>query len=525
MALLALGSCIGSIGGGAGETISDEAAAQVGVSGMRRLSVAEYQQTVIDLLGLEAPNAREILPVDTLVPFDNDYTLQTPSEALVKGAELLAGDVAMAVVADATLRATVVGCEPSGPADAGCFRSFVERFGRRALRRPLDAAEIDRFAGLLDVAVTAGDFWAGVEAALRAFLPHPELLYRIEIGDAVAGHPELRKLNDYEIATRLSYFLVGSTTPDWLLDVAQSGGLASDDGLAAAAAKLLADDRARARINRFHGMWLSYATLSEQGVFGDMHRETDALVERVVFDEQRPWTDVLTSEETFLTPELAEHYGLPAPGTEAGWVAYGDSGRKGLLSHGTFLSAVAKFGDTSPTQRGLLIRTRLFCETIEKPPPDLQVNVDMPPMAPDPDACKRERYFMSTDPRCSACHKLMDPIGFGLENYDPTGRYREHEVDRPECVIDGEGDFAGVGGFNGPAELADLAVETGRVEACVARQLYRFAVGRMDVDEHDDALIANVVGAASAGGLRLDAFIVGYVTSEAFRFRREEAVP
>ena len=173
----------------------------------------------------------------------------------------------------------------------------------------------------------------------------------------------------------------------------------------------------------------------------------------------------------------------------------------------------------------MLIRTRLFCEVIEKPPPDLMVNVDMPPMAPDPNACKKERYFMSHDDRCKACHERMDPIGFGLENYDPTGRYRETEIDRPDCPIDGDGDFIGLGAFNGPDELADLAVASGKVEACVAKQLYRFAVGRMELDEHDQALIDRVVTDTSEGGLELGSFITGYVTSEAFRFRREEVAP
>ncbi len=524
--LTGITGCVGDIGGDPpGASISDEAAAEVGVSGIRRLSVVEYQATVVDLLGLEASTAREILPVDTFVPFDNDFTIQTPSEPLIKGAEILAGDIAEAVVADPTLRSNVVGCEPTGPSDAACFESFVRSFGRRALRRPLSEEEVARFASLRSFAESSQDFWFGVNAALRAFLQHPEFLYRVEIGEPVGGQDDLRKLGDFELAARLSYFLLGSTTPDWLLDAAEAGELETEEGVAAAAAKLIADPRARARLNRFHAMWLSYSTLSDTGLTGAMQTETNALLERVIFDEKRPWTDVLLAEETFLTPELATHYGLPSPGAQPGWVPYGESGRQGLLSHGTFLSAVAKFGDTSPTQRGLLVRTRLFCQTIEKPPPELNVNVDMPPTVADPNACKPERYFMANDAQCSSCHKLMDPIGFGLESYGPNGQYREFEPDRPECTIDGAGDFTGVGAFNGPAGLADLAVSSGMVESCVAKQLYRFAVGRMDLDEHDQALIDRVVEETAAGGFRMDAFISSYVTSEAFRFRREEVLP
>jgi hypothetical protein len=516
--------CVGDIGDGEpGATISQETADEVGASGMRRLSVAEYQTTVLDLLQLDAASASELLPSDTLVPFDNDYSTQTPSEALIKGAEVLAGDLAEAVLADPALRVGITGCEPSSSVDAACFRSFIETFGRRALRRPLTDDEIDAFAGLSEFAIEADDFWVGVGAALRAFLQHPQFLYRVEIGEPVASQPGIRRLDDFETATRLSYFLIGTTTPDWLLDAAEAGELEEPEGVADAAQRLFDDDRARARVARFHAMWLSYAQLSDTGVSGLMHDETAALLDRIIFDEARPWTDVLLADETFLTPELAEHYGLPSPGTEPGWVKYGDSGRKGLLSHGTFLSAASKFGDTSPTQRGLLVRARLFCQTIEKPPPDLNVDIDEPPPSSDPNACKAERYSMSKQEACSGCHTLMDPIGFGLEAFDATGRFRETEPNRPDCPIDGEGDFVGVGTFNGPGELAVLAVESGLAEACVARQLYRFAVGRFALDDHDLALLERVVADASGeGGLELDGFIRGYVTSDAFRYYREE---
>ena len=201
--------CVGNIGSGSpgGPTISEEAAQEVAVSGMRRLSVAEYRQTVTDLCGIEPAAAAEVLPSDTLSPFDNDYTLQTPSEPLIKGAELLAGDVAEAVIASPELRAKLVGCEPTSAGDAKCFASFVTELGRRALRRPLTSAEVQRFGGLLAFAEEAGDFWIAVGGALRAFLQHPEFLYRVEIGTPVAGMPGVYRLGAFEIAARLSYFL------------------------------------------------------------------------------------------------------------------------------------------------------------------------------------------------------------------------------------------------------------------------------------------------------------------------------
>lgn len=522
--LLGVAGCVGIIGDLGGSPLEEQTESEVAVSGLRRLTAQEYAATVQDLVGFVPNNVRETLPIDPLLPFDNDFTFQKASEALIQGADLLAGDVAEGIVADTVLRDKLVGCTPSGPADATCFRSFITSFGRRAFRRPLSTSEVDKFATLLAHANVSGDFYTAVDSALRAFLQHPAFLYRVEIGSPVPGTPGVSKLNDYEVATRLSYLILGTTPEVWLLDEAQSGNLATPEGLRAAAEKMFEQDRAKSRMSRFHELWLGYSTLTNTGITADMRAETDALISRIVFEEKRPWTDMLTSQETYLTPELATHYGLPSPGAGPGWVSYGDTGRKGILSQGTFLSAASKFGDTSPTQRGLLVRSRLFCQVIPHPPPELMVNIDMPPDSGDPNACKSERYFMATTTGCQNCHSLMDPIGFGLERYDAAGRYRETEPNRPDCPIDGSGVFDGVGNFNGPSELADLMLKAGGVDNCVAEQLYRYAVGRTELDFRDHGLIDRLVGESSAdGGMRLDQFVLDFVTSDAIRYRREEA--
>jgi hypothetical protein len=257
-----------------------------------------------------------------------------------------------------------------------------------------------------------------------------------------------------------------------------------------------------------------------------MQLETGKLLERVVFEERGPWVDLLRSTETYLNDTLAAHYGLPAPSGGEGWVSYGDSGRQGLLSQGSFLSAVAKFDDTSPTQRGLLIRTRLFCQNISPPPPDLMVNTDMPPEGPDPNACKEQRYSMWQTDGCKLCHAKMDPVGFGLENYDTAGRYREFEPDRPDCPIDGVGMLEGVGEFQGPAELSSLMIEAGGVDECVATMVLRFAAGRYQLGAEDQALVDRLVPIAQRdGALAFYDLLVELVGSEAFRHRREEVAP
>jgi hypothetical protein len=416
------------------------------------------------------------------------------------------------------------------------MRTFIEQWGRRALRRPItdDEAELwlhgeNGQGGAIEIAEETGDFAWGVHTVVRTLLQDPEFLYRVEIGTPVDGDPALYRLSDFEVATRLSYFLWGSAPEDWMLDRAEQGTLATPDDVREVAAMTLDDDRALDRIDRFHAMWLGYETMPFGGeVATDMKAESRQLLARIVFDEDRPWQDMFRSTETFVTDALAEHYGLPAPGSAAGaWVDYGDSGRMGLLSHGTFLSVGAKFGDTSPVQRGLAIRTRVFCQEIPPPPPG--VDPDQEPGTADA-ICKEDRYAVHSEGGCAGCHLQIDPVGFGLEAYGPTGQFRAFETDDPDtpddesqCAISGDGELAGVGTFNGPAELADLALSEGYLDACVQQQVLRFLNGRYDVDAYDEAYLASAVEPLAGGDFTFRELILGLVGSEAFVYRREQA--
>ena len=500
---------------------------QVAPIGLRRLTADEYDNTLLDLLLDETRASQLVFPEDLRTPFDNDYTLQEPSMALMEDADLLAADAAARLVADPDKRALVVGCEPTGAADEECFRAFVTAFGRRAFRRPLTDTEIAAFMALHAQAIEKNDFWVGVDSVVRAVLQAPSFLYRVEIGTAVPDDPALRKLTGYEVATRLSYLLWGSTPSDDLLDLAEVGALDDAGGTRAAAQDMLDDPRAIDRIGRFHALWMGYETLPhDYEIAAAMQAETRALMQRIVIDERRPWQDLLRLEETWIDATLADHYGLPAPaGAGAAWVPYGESGRKGLLSHGSFLSLGAKFGDTSPTQRGLLVQTRLFCLDIPPPPPDPDINVDEAPGDPESE-CKIDRYAAHREAgtSCKGCHDLVDPIGLGLENYDAQGRFRTHDDGKPECVIEGQGRIEGIGDFSGPAELADLMVSSGRLNQCVATQLYRFAIGRYAIGEPDAAVLQMLAEQMGEGDFRFDELLLQLVESDMFRFRRQEEV-
>jgi len=500
-----------------GESVSFDG---VGAIGLRRLTRYEYDNTLRDILGDTTRPASQMLPEDAFTPFDNEYAEQEASAPLIEGIEAVARDVAERLVADPVRLAEVLGCTPAGTTDEACMRTFVGRFGRRALRRPLAPAEVDDFTALgLEYAEREAAFEAGVEVVVRALLQDAEMVYRVERGTPVEGEPGLYALDDFELATRLSYLLWGTAPSEALLNTAQAGKLHTPAQLQEMAASMLKDPRAQVQIDRFHAMWLGFVQLPHSAELTNaMRTETAALVRRVVFEEQLPWTTLFTASETFIDAVLAEHYGLPAPAGGAAWVPYGDSGRQGILSHGSFLSVVAGAGDTSPTRRGKWIREQLMCQTIPPPPPN--VNVDLPPV--EKAECKADRYEVhSTAGSCAGCHAQMDPIGFGLENYDHTGRYRAHDEGAPQCVIDGEGELVGLGTFNGPDELATLLVDNDVLEPCVAQQLYRFMIGR-PIQADDRPLVLELGAALSEGDGRFDTMLLTLVGQPAFTHRREE---
>lgn len=504
-----------------GGPVTLPADALAGVSGARRLTRTEYDATLRDLLGDATNSGFALLPADSNDPFDNDYKTQIASAMLVEAVERLAIDAVRRALADPGKRDALVQCAPSGPGDAECLRRFVTDFGRKALRRPLSEEEVTGYLALQSYAVEANDFYVGVELVMRALLQQVEFLYRVELGTPVAGKAGTFRLSPFELATRMSYFLWGSTPPEWLLDLAQNDELRSTAHIRAAAQRLVDDPRATERVDRFHALWLGYHQLPHPvDLTNAMRAESGALVKRVVFDDRGDYLDLFRATETYATDALANHYGLPgAGGSTAQWVSYGASGRKGLLSHGSVLSAGAKFNDTSPTQRGIFVRTRLLCQEVPPPPPN--VDVDQIPQSPTSN-CKKDRYSAHASVgNCKSCHQNIDPVGFGLESYDRAGRYRTHDDNEPACLIDGQGVISELGGFNGPAGLSDLLVASGGLDRCVVTQVYRFAMGRREAPA-DAALVEKLTESFRQKNRPFAELLLDFVADETFAFRMEE---
>lgn len=505
------------------DDIPEDAPSGVGKTGLRRLTQTEYDNVIADILRDESQPAATYLPEDQKTPFDNDLATQSASRVLVEGAETLAGEIAQSLLADAPRRTSVIGCIPDDAQDAACMDSFVRDFGRLALRRTLTQTEVEDFTALgMDYASQGQDFYVGVEQVLRALLQDPEFLYRVEIGDPVPNDPGVFALSGTEIATRMSFLVWGSTPDAGLLDKAEAGELSDPQSRADTMAQMLADPRALRQVDRFHALWLGYDALphAPELVYG-MRTETQALVERVIFEEGGSWLDLFTATDTWVDATLADHYGLTPPASGEGWVDYGGNGRQGILSHGSFLSVAANPGDTSPTKRGALIRTRLLCDPIPPPPPDAPA--DEPPSA-ESGECKADRYAAHRDnPSCAACHDQMDPIGFGLENYDIAGRWRDHDDGAPQCEIEGQGELVGVGTFSGPAELSDLVLDNG-IDTCVAEHLYTYAMGHQ-IAADDEPYTEHLATTFADAEHRFDALLLELVAHPAFGFRKEEDSP
>lgn len=528
IAALFLSACEGTIEnpGGSVTTVRLPGDLAPQQTGMRRLTRVEMDQTLFDLFGETTAPAQRLLLPEQSDPFDNDYESQLPSGALIEGIEAMAVEVADRALADPTRRLNLIGCNPSGPSDTGCFTAFVREFGRRAIRRPLTDTEIQALLSLQALAVEDNNFDTGVKLVIRVLLQLPEFLYRVELGTPESGRPGVFRLTQYEIATRLSYFLHGTTPPDWLLDAAGSGQLGSTQGVRTAAERLMGEARAQGRVQRFHALWLGYTRLPQTpALAAAMQAESDALVKKVIFDDRRTWFDLFNAQETWADAALAAHYNLPgAPATGSAWIPYTGTRRRGLLSHGSVLSAGAKFSDTSPTQRGIFVRTRLLCSEVAPPPPS--VNADQPPTSTNGSPCKKDRYAVhASTGNCASCHQSLDPVGFGLENYDQAGRFRATDLNLPQCQIAGDGVVTGLPAgdlsFNGPDGLAEALTSTPAFDRCLVTQVMRFAGGRREKPD-DATAIDRFTEEFRDNNRDFRALLLTIVTDQTFAFRTEE---
>jgi Protein of unknown function (DUF1592)/Protein of unknown function (DUF1588)/Protein of unknown function (DUF1587)/Protein of unknown function (DUF1595)/Protein of unknown function (DUF1585) len=513
-------------GGGAASTPNTDP----GRVTLHRLNRVEYNNTVRDLLGTTLRPADDFPADDRGYGFDNvaDVLSLSPLhlDMYQRAAEQLVGDTLAG-----SQRKRVLGCDLESN---GCVESSLRSFARRAWRRPPSDSEIAKLMTLVSLAKSNGDRTElGFGLALQAVLISPHFVFRVEL-DPTPSSTTPHALTSHELATRLSYFLWSTTPDDELSGLADNGKLTQPDVLVAQVARMLASDKAAALVQNFAGQWLYTRKIDEvqpdsakfpnfdAALRTAMKRETELLFEQIAF-HGLPANELLTANFTFLNDRLAKHYGLPAVGSaEPKRVQLSGDQRTGFLSHAGILTVTSHPTGTSPVLRGKWVLNELLCQAIPPPPPGVDTKVAMETM---PTGSLRQRLEEHrSNPACASCHNLMDPIGFGLENYDPVGVYRTQDGAFP---VDASGALPDGSKFSGARELAALVSEDERFPRCMTEKLYTYALGRapdLRTSGHmDEDTLAALVEDLQQNDFDFAKLITGIVTSEPFLKRRGEA--
>jgi hypothetical protein len=476
---------------------------RVGPTPTRLLTSAEYNNTVRDLLGDTTHPADAFGSGGKVYGYDNNAyaagVSQVQAEQYQSASEALA--------AAAVLTPGFIPCDPMVIGEEPCRDEFIDGFAKKAYRRPARADEIQILRDVFTMvrAIPGLVFEDGIEAVVETALQSPQFLDRVDEGvQGSTGDPNLVELSPYEVATRLSYFLWATMPDDDLFEAADAGKLGTREQIEAEARRMVKDPRAIEGFRNFYRQWLGFDKLEnltkdpvafpdftpEMG--GYMKEETSRLMDHVVWELDGGVEMLLSLSYTFINGPLAKLYGYsPAPADEATWVLadFDPKRRAGLVSQGSWLAWAGHAEQTSPVLRGLFIRNKLLCQELPSPPPD--ANITTP--AVDPNATTRERFEQhASDPYCASCHVMMDPIGLGLENYDPVGVWRDHEngflIDDSGVIYDA-GDATG--DFKGPGALGAALSKSTTVRNCVVTQLFRYANGRGE-DPQDECTITDL---------------------------------
>lgn len=500
-----------------------------GKAPLRRLTRFEYDNTVRDLLGDDTHPASQFPPEEQALGFDNQADALGVTQLLAEQYMKASEGIAARATADV---AKILPCDPKVDGEDACAAKFIDAFGARAFRRPIDSTSHDRAMGLYSWGKATYGFSTGIAVAIEGFLQSPQFLYRVELTGTDPIEGDVVALDDFEIATRLSYLLWGSMPDQALFDAAKKGELETRDQLKAQAERMLADQRARAAVARFHTEWLGIEGVDSvdkdtktfpewKPELGAMfRRETEALVERIVFDDDGDVTRLFTAPYTMANSEIAAFYGVKGPkGDDFAKVDLDPKERSGILTQPSVLATYAKSNRSSPVHRGKLVRERFFCQPLSPPPP----NVPEPPPV-DPHSTLRQQFAQhETDPNCASCHKLMDPVGFGFEHYDGIGAWRDEENG---FAVDATGEVKGTvdsdGKFDGAIELAKRLAKSEQVRECVATQWFRYGYGRAEQDE-DSCNLDTLNGAFAKAGFNIKALLIALTQTDAFRYRHRIA--
>jgi hypothetical protein len=492
---------------------------------LRRLTRTQFRNAVRDVFGVEVDVAE--LDADN---WTSNFSVIGASSVVTseRGVEQYHAAIETAVGAvfdDPARRDAFIGCTPAAGAADVCTRGFIQELGRMAWRRPLQSAEIDGLAALAASAATElGSPTEGLRWATVALFTSPSFLYRAELGTPSADGA--LRFTGYEMASRLA-FLIWNSPPDVaLLDQAESGMLETPDGIRAAAERLLDAPAGRQAIGAFAEEYMRLDRIATQAkepmLFPEygpalqaaMVRDMRDTWETLAFDERGSALDLFSTTTVVANLPLAQLYGLDTTGLDASTYRVlslpADGPRLGILGKPGFLSQFANQKEGSPTLRGKFMRDALLCTPIPPPPGDVDVVLEDPPV--DQPRTKRQRLEMHrTNPACSACHGMMDPLGLPLETFDAIGRYRTTDHGLP---IDASGDFDGQPVADA-RQLGLVIAASPAVAHCILRKYYAYAVGHEERDTDGSVLNALAV-TFEASGYALRGLVLDIVTHDAF---------
>jgi hypothetical protein len=426
---------------------------------------------------------------------------------------------------DTPSRRRLFTCLPASPAsESACARQIITTLIRRAYRRPARDEDVRRVMAFYEIGHRERGFEAGIESALERILASPQFVCRVE-DDPVAGRPH--RVTDLELASRLSFFLWSSSPDDELLRAASEGKLNRPGLLENQVRRMLNSPKSEALVDNFAGQWLRLRNvrnvLPNSDLFPDFddnlrqafRRETELFFDSII-REDRNVLDLLTADYSFVNERLARHYGIPdIYGSQFRRVTITDPARRGLLGQGSMLAVTSHAERTSPVLRGKWILENLLGTPVPPPPPDV------PPLkeraeGEKPKTMREQMEEHRVNPVCASCHKVMDPIGFALENFDAVGAWRSRDAD---AEIDASGELADGTKVNGAVELRRALLKHPELfVSTFVEKLLTYALGR-GTDYHDMPAVRAIVRDAARSDYKFSSIIMGIVRSTPFQMR------
>jgi Protein of unknown function (DUF1588)/Protein of unknown function (DUF1592)/Protein of unknown function (DUF1595)/Protein of unknown function (DUF1585) len=519
-------------GGGAGGTAPNidtldcsKHVVDPGPSPMQLLSHQQYLNTVKELAG-DIPGLEQSLGDDVT---SSAFGLVQPdvTQVQLEHFQKAAGAIAAVIVGSPATLDKLAPCA-AGAAPTDCAKNLVQKFGALAYRAPVtDAADIARHVQLFSMGA-ATSYAHGVELLLQGMLQSPRFLYRVEVGTTEKVSDTAVKLSGSEVAARLSYTLWDSPPNDKLNQAVASGALATKEGVGAQLSWMLQDVRGQKLVNRFLESWTHIGSVDNLVKNSDLYPEFQAdsfkaslrgqaaaFFDDLLTKQGGKLSALFTSPTVFYNQDLGSYYGVTGTDTFQS-LQKTDGTAAGLLTLPAVLAVQGKPNESSPIYRGRFVREALLCQQLPSPPPNI-------PSAPEvmPGVTTRERSAQhEVDPTCSGCHQLLDPIGFGFENYDTLGRYRTMDAGKP---VDASGNVVSTrdinGPFNGVAELGTKLAASSEVKECVTRQWFRYAISRFE-QPVDGCSMKSVLDSFDAAGQDLNSLPQAIVQTDAFLYRR-----